>query len=186
MRNTMLMAPVLALGLVTGLAAPQAALADDVTLNVPVRLTRMAANVTRGIVTCQVNGSWESQDPQARSGETMGRSFQASGTSEFTIDGTSGEYNETRTVRISTPAPPQSWLDAGNQIKFVDQQAYYCKLQVGAAGSAWQPQADVAQGVRGAGATFFLVNTSPPAAWAESRSTSDALLVYGALSVPPR
>ena len=186
MRHANLMGTVLALGVATGLVTPQAVLADDITLNVPVRLTRMAANVTRGIVTCQVNGSWQTLVPRGSGIQVMRQTFQASGTSEFTIDGTSGEYNETRTVRISTPAPPQSWLDAGNQIKFVDQQAYYCKLQVGAAGSAWQPQADVAQGVRGAGATFFLVTTSPPAAWAESRSTSDVLVVSGGLlrSVP--
>ena len=186
MRHANLMGTVLALGVATGLVTPQAVLADDITLNVPVRLTRMAANVTRGIVTCQVNGTWETLTPRGSGNDLMRQTFRASGTSEFTIDGTSGEYNETRTVRISTPAPPQSWLDAGNQIWFVDQQAYYCKLQVGAAGSAWQPQTDVAPGARGAGATFILVNTSPPAAWAESRSASDALLVYGALSVPPR
>ena len=185
MRNTRLMAPVLALGLVTGLAAPQAALADDVTLNVPVRLTRMAANVTRGIVTCQVYGSWQNLVPLVGSGHrVILQTYQASGTSEFTIDGTSGEYNGTRTVRISTPAPPQGWLDAGNPIQFRDPPAYYCTLQVGAAGSAWQPQAEVALGRQGLRATANLVLTSSPAAWAESRSTSDALLVYGGLGIP--
>ena len=186
MRNTRLMAPVLALGLVTGLAAPQAALADDVTLNVPVRLVRMAANVTRGIVTCQVNGSWQNLVPLVGSGHrAIVQTFQASGTSEFTIDGTSGEYNGTRTVRISTPAPPQGWLDAGHPIEFRGSPDYYCTLQVGAAGSTWQPQAKVARGLRGpSGAIANLVPTSPPAAWAESRSTSDVLLVSGGLSVP--
>ena len=185
MRHANLMGTVLALGVATGLVTPQAALADVVTLNVPVRLTRMAANVTRGIVTCQVYGTWETLTPRGSGNDLMRQTFRASCTSEFTIDGTSGEYNETRTVRISTPAPPQSLLDTGLPIHFSRLVYYDCLLQVGAAGSAWQPPVEVR---RGPPRPPFLTSTFPQAAWAwsGSRVTSDALLVYGTLSVPAR
>ena len=100
------------------------------------------------------------------------------------IDGTSGEYNETRTVRISTPAPPQSLLDGGRPIHFAGP-VYDCLLQVGAAGSTWQPPVEVR---RTPPRPPFLTSTFPPAAWAwsGSRLTSDALLVHGELSVPAR
>ena len=182
MRHANLMGTVLALGVATGLVTPQAVLADDITLNVPVRLTRMAANVTRGIVTCQIRGAWEVIE---RDASTVIPTFNASGTSEFTIDGATGEYNGTRTVRISTPAPPQALRDSPNGIQFARDMppSYFCTLQIGTAGSAWQPTINIApHTVRGPSITF----STPPPAWAESRSASDALLVYGALSVPPR
>ena len=184
MRHANLMGTVLALGVATGLVTPQAVLADDITLNVPVRLTRMAANVTRGIVTCQVYGTWETLTPRGSGNDLMRQTFRASGTSEFTIDGTSGEYNETRTVRISTPAPPQSLLDGGRPIHFAGP-VYDCLLQVGAAGSTWQPPVEVR---RTPPRPPILTSTFPPAAWAwsGSRLTSDALLVHGELSVPAR
>jgi len=76
--------------------SPNAALADEITLNVPVRLTRMAAIVTRGLVTCDIVGRWNSYEDS--------QTIQGRGTSNFAIPA-SGDYNGTIAVRILVSPP---------------------------------------------------------------------------------
>ena len=187
MRHANLMGAALVLGGVAGLVTPQAVLADDVTLNVPVQLSSLATAVTRGQVACQIRGEWEiSEADRVTAGTARAQEpFQATGASEFTIDSTSGEYNGTSAVRISTPAPPQAWRNAAT-LKFASAPRYFCSLKIAAANDGrWAPAMRVftrSDGSQGAGPVPEAIQFP----WAVLRSSFDSLTVSGTLSMLPR
>ncbi len=127
----------LTLGAVLLIAMPDAALAqggsqtDDITLNVPVRLSRLSPEVTRGKVVCSVHvfyaatvGREDQQTPVNATGETP---FSPSG----------GAFSGTVTVKIKI-GPPRVMLDSGNPIRLVS--GYYgCMMQLATASSDWYP-----------------------------------------------
>ena len=131
----------LMLGLLTSLALPAAARADEVTLNVPVQLTNIAANVTRGRVQCLVIVDY--QGARGATGGATGRArvetFRGE-SAEFGFDA-SGAYNGTAVVRVQV-APPRELVEAMVPITVGTRPApsYVCDIQVAMPGGDFHPQ----------------------------------------------
>ncbi len=126
--------------------ASSVALADEVTLNVPVQLGKLAQGVTKGRVQCHVSSIiWETNAPRGTIGldgtvSTSSSNPQLGTSSEFSV--VNGAYSGTVTVRVFMSGPPQSWIDSGEPI-YVSrnpQPGYLCYLQIATGSSAWQPQ----------------------------------------------
>jgi len=185
MRHRRLAGISLMAGVLAGATAPGVAIADDVTLNVPVRLTRMAANVTRGLVSCDVKGEWSTDAPrgsQAPGSDNVQRSpLRATGTANFTIPA-SGDFNASVSVRVATTPPPRAWIDSGNAIT-LKSTYYFCRIQVATADSAWQPQLQVVETPSPSGVPRIStqVGANPPA-WANP-ADARSLVVSGPLNV---
>src|SRR5690349_1701272 len=108
-------------GLGLPLAAPGAARADDVTLNVPVQLGGMPTNVTRGRVECVVHGDYQGTGgSRTGSGGAPGRGtlvlIEVRGTSSEFAFASNGTYSGTQAVHVTVPPPPQLWIDEGRTI----------------------------------------------------------------------
>lgn len=138
MRHGRLVLLALTLGGASALAAPAAARADQITFTVPVQLSNLATEVTRGRVTCMVAGRYfTGVDPERR--------FNESRSSEFQIGRTRGEYQGAPvTVQVQV-SPPQEWIDMGRTISVRGPGSdsaprYVCFLQIATSTSGWHPQ----------------------------------------------
>lgn len=145
MRHRGLIALVVGLGL--PLAAPAASRADDVTFNVPVQLSGMASNVTRGRIECVVHAQYFSSGGSRTTGSGLaGRNdidpFEVRGTSAEFAFSTNGAYSGTQTVRVTVPPPPQLWIDEARRIT-VYRPGYVCHVQVATPSSNWYPSLTV-------------------------------------------
>ena len=139
MRHGRLVLLALALGGATILAAPAASrAADQITFSVPVQLSNLAAEVAKGRVLCFVNGAY------SRGGGgpfvSAAGNLAGSGSSDFTIDQTRGEYRGSSiTVQVQVPPPPQEWIDLGFTVIVREPPRYVCYLQVATTTSGWYP-----------------------------------------------
>ena len=103
MRVRRSMLPALVLAGIAALLAPRPATADEITLNIPVRLTNMASDVTRGRVLCTLAFNWISQvNGRDESRPFSGGQFSA----EFPIDAAAGAYSGTTGVPLHCLAAP--------------------------------------------------------------------------------
>jgi hypothetical protein len=165
------LALVLGLGGLATPALPRAAVADEVTLNVPVKLSNIATNVTRGRVQCIVQAFYHYGAPETRAVGSNGSS------SEFAV-GANGEYKGTVTVRVQI-GPPQQWIDMGRKIEIGSAPQYFCQIQVATPSSGWYPELDSPMAMGQAP-----VRPNVPD-WAVPRAGSKPL-VNGTLTVSPK
>ncbi len=168
--------------------ASSAALADVVTINVPVQLTSLAQGVTKGRVQCYLS-SMHWRVPSSTSGTVGVSSVAGPGTgtsSEFSV--VNGAYSGTVTVRVFVSGPPQAWIDSGLQISLessamevdVREPQYLCYLQLATGSSAWHPEAlALDAGSLQISAAF---RTQPPA-WSLP-SSGLPITVRGAVTMP--
>lgn len=135
----------LTLGAVLLIAMPDAALAqvggsgtDDITFNVPVRLSRLSPEVTRGKVLCSVRVWYTGR--VAAVGDPAGREDQdtaVDATSETPFSPSGGAFSGTVTVKIKI-GPPRVMLDSGSPIR-VGSGDYGCMMRLATASSDWYP-----------------------------------------------
>lgn len=182
MRVRRSMLPALVLAGIAALLAPRPAAADEITLNIPVRLTNMASDVTRGRVLCTLAFNWISQV----NGRDEWRPFSGGMLSaEFPIDSASGAYSGTLGVRFIV-SPPQEWIDTGRTIRVQAEGTnprprYICRVQVATATSAWHPQLIVNDQGQVTGMT------TPAPAWAGTPAVvTDLLNVTLPFNLTPR
>lgn len=132
------MALVLGLGFLTTLSLAGAARADEVTLNVPVQLTNIAANVTRGRVECQVVVEYAGSQAQAQGAARRHRNTYKGASAEFGFDA-NGAYNGTATVRVQVE-PPREMVEAMVPITIGGSPEYACHIQVAMPGGVFYPE----------------------------------------------
>ena len=103
--------------------------ADEISLNVPVRLTNLAPEVKRGAVSCDVRLRWTA------SGEIM--FTYALGRTEFAIDSRTGSYDGILPVRVRN-GPPRRAVDLGFPILYAEG-SYTCALALASKGGSFHP-----------------------------------------------
>lgn len=164
--------------------APFVALADDVTINVPVQLTRLAQGVTKGRVQCRIEGmAWVAPDAIREQSQAEVPAKGSGMSSEFSVE--KGVYSGTVNVRVSVNGPPQAWIDSGSQIRTDRSPSYLCYLQFATASSGWNPEVDIVAERVGPSSTIMRIGAfrGQPPAWSLPASGS-LVTVSGTLAAP--
>ncbi len=181
-RLTLVLGAVISLsGMGTALAAGLPSTeADEITLNVPVRLTSLPTEVKKGRIECDVHLNWNAGGPDPRgTGMATGRHFtEARGATEFPIDPNAGNFSGNVAVKVKT-GPPRAAVDFEEPLRLLDG-TYSCWLSLASDTGDFYPgppQHDAATGQatgrRGAAPS-----------WAQAQGNA-RLEVTGRIQAPP-
>ncbi len=112
------------------LPRPGTARAEEITLNVPVRLSNLPAEVTRGLIECQVRTMWGAAEAPQRFETT-----DPSASTTFAIDPNAGSFSQTVAVRVKND-PPKRWVDLEYHVSALSR-SYVCGLSLATQSSEW-------------------------------------------------
>ncbi len=161
-----------------GLASTEA---DEITLNVPIRLTSLPTEVKKGAITCDVRLNWNTGGAGATGlGMATGQiSIVATGRTEFPVDPTTGNFSGNVAVKVKT-GPPRQAVDFEEHLDFLGGD-YFCWLSLASDSGDFYPgppprntATGQATGRRG---------PAPP--WAQAQGTP-RMEVNGQIARPPR